>query len=518
MVKIVLPASPGRPAPVLAAVCLAALALPLSFSGGALATPAIGRELAGSPVALNWITNAFMLTFGSLLMAAGTLADRFGRRRVFAIGVGGFALCSLVLCIAPSLLVLDLLRALQGIAAAAALAGGTAALAQEFDGPGRTRAFSLLGTTFGLGLAFGPVLAGFLIERAGWRAVFATGAVTGVLVLAFGVPRMRESRDPDAHGIDRAGIATFTGALTCFTFGMIQSADGGWASPVVIALLAATVVLAAAFWAVEANAARPMLDLTLFRYPRFIGVQLLPVATCYSYIVLLVVLPLRLVGIDGFSTIEAGGLMIALSAPMLVVPLVAAGLTRWMSAGVISALGLLIAAAGLYWLNVALRGGANGGAIGPLLMIGVGAGMPWGLMDGLSVSVVPTERAGMATGIFGTVRVAGECIALATVNAALAALMHARIAAIAGEPSAAATWRAAARLATGDPGGASALLPQVDRLALLRIHADAFGMLLQGLTVVTLACAVIVFLVLGRPRADALLPARARDGAGERVR
>ncbi|NIE85389.1 MFS transporter, partial [Burkholderia sp. Tr-860] len=137
---------------VLGAVCMAALALPLAFSGGAVATPAIGRDLGGSPAAIAWITNAFMLSFGSLLMAAGTLADRFGRRRLFAFGVAGFTLSSAALGFAPSILAVDLLRAAQGVAAAAALAGGTAALAQEFDGHARTRAFSAPGTTFGIGL------------------------------------------------------------------------------------------------------------------------------------------------------------------------------------------------------------------------------------------------------------------------------------------------------------------------------------------------------------------------------
>ncbi|MDF0499832.1 MFS transporter, partial [Burkholderia cenocepacia] len=115
-----------RRAWVLAAVCMAAVALPLSFSGGAVATPAIGRDLHGSPVAMNWITNAFMLAFGSFLMASGALADQFGRKRLFAIGVGGFTLMSVALAFAPSMLAVDLLRAAQGLAAAAALAGGTA--------------------------------------------------------------------------------------------------------------------------------------------------------------------------------------------------------------------------------------------------------------------------------------------------------------------------------------------------------------------------------------------------------
>ncbi len=487
---------------ILAAVCLAALALPLGFSGGAVATPAIGRDLGGGPVAMNWVTNAFMLTFGSLLMAAGALADQFGRKRVFAAGVGGFTACSLALGFAPSIVAVDLLRAAQGVAAAAALAGGTAALAQEFDGAARTRAFSVLGTTFGLGLAFGPVLAGVLIECFGWRAIFATGAVAGALSLAFGVPRMRESRDPQAQGLDWAGTLAFTAMLSCFTFGVIQAQESGWGSPLVAALLAGAALCAIAFATIEARVARPMLDLSLFRYPRFVGVQVLPIATCCCYIVLLVVLPLRFIGIDGFSEIDAGWLMLALSAPMLVVPMLAATLTRWMSAGVISGIGLVIAAAGLAWLGRALHGGAGAAAIAPMLAIGIGAGMPWGLMDGLSVSVVPKERAGMATGIFSTTRVAGEGIALALVNAILATLAqpHVRDAA----PSLvapAAVHEAAARLATGDLAHAAALLPGVARDALRQSYAAAFGSLLGGLTVVTLLCALAAFAFLSRTRA-----------------
>src|ERR1700744_344854 len=116
---------------ILAAICLAALVLPLSFSGGAVATPAISRDLGGSPVALTWITNAFMLSFGSLLMAAGTLADQFGRKRLFASGMALFVVSSLALTLAPSVVWLDIFRAVQGIAAAAALSSGSAALAQE---------------------------------------------------------------------------------------------------------------------------------------------------------------------------------------------------------------------------------------------------------------------------------------------------------------------------------------------------------------------------------------------------
>ncbi|WGS52857.1 MFS transporter [Paraburkholderia sp. D15] len=487
---------------ILAAVCLAALVLPLAFSGGAVATPAIGRDLGGSATALTWITNAFLLSFGSLLMAAGALADQYGRKRLFVAGLGGFIVASLGLSLAPSVSWLDALRALQGVAAAASLASGSAALAQEFAGHARTRAFSLLGTSFGIGLAFGPLLAGALIAHFGWRAIFATIAAIGALAFVFGVPRMRETRDPDAAGLDWPGTLSFSGTLALFTFAVIQAPQAGWASARVVGLLAASAVLLVLFARVETRVARPMLDLSLFRYPRFVGVQILPVGTCYCYIVLIVMLPLRLIGAEGLSELDAGLLMIALSAPLVIVPLLAASLTRWLSAGVLSGIGFLIAAAGLFWLSRVDIGAARASAILPMLIIGVGAGMPWGLMDGLSVSVVPKERAGMATGIFSTTRVAGEGIALAIVTALLAGLAQARLARLAplaADGSADTARRiaeAAQRLTTGDLASAAASLPGLDRHALALSYTQAFTSMLHVLIVITLlaACASFAFL------------------------
>ncbi|NIE68255.1 MFS transporter [Burkholderia sp. Ax-1719] len=491
---------------ILAAVCVAALAMPLAFSGGAVATPAIGRALGNlgtiatpgklaDPTALNWITNAFMLSFGSLLMAAGALADLYGRKRVFIAGLAGFVLCSLALACAPTLLAVDWLRGAQGAAAAAALAGGTAALAQEFEGHARTRAFGALGATFGLGLAFGPLIAGVLIQYASWRAIFLSGGLACLLSLAFGTRYLRESRDPHARGIDWPGTLSFTLALSSFTFGVIEAPVRGWTSVPVIALLAASALLACVFVIVETRSARPMLDLSLFRYPRFVGVQVLPIATCYCYIVLLVVLPLRMIGVDGLREIDAGCLMIALSAPMLVVPFVAAALTRWLSMGILCAAGLVLAAAGLLWLAVALRAGPYA-AIAPMALIGIGAALPWGLMDGLSVSVVPKERAGMATGIFSTTRVAGEGVALATVNAVLAALTATHLAQrVPGDPLA--LNEATARLASGDLAQATLWLPVADTTTLQHAYSEAFGTVLIGLAAITLLCAVIVLVFLG---------------------
>lgn len=477
----------------LGAVLLAALSMPLSFTGPAVALPAIGQSLGGSPLALNWVTNAFMLGFGGCLMAAGALADQFGRRRLFVLGVGGFAAASLALAFVPDIVWLDALRAVQGVAGAAAFAGGAAALAQEFDGHARTRAFSLLGTTFGVGLAFGPVLSGFLIECLGWRSVFLGVAALGALALLCGWRCMPESRDPDAQGLDWLGALSFTAALTLFTYALLQAPEHGWGDRTVVGLLAAAAVLLAAFVLIETRVKRPMLDLSLFRYPRFIGVQFLAAAPAYSYVVLQVLLPARFIGVEGYSAMAAGRMMIALSAPMLIVPILVGVLTRWLSAGLISGIGLLTAAGGLAWLAHCTPGQPAAQWLGPLLVIGLGTSLPWGLMDGLAVSVVPKERAGMAMGIFSTTRVAGEGVALAVVAAMLAGLVQSRLRDAGLADLAQALPEAAQRLAMGDLAHAGAALPGIDQALLVHGYGDAFRVLLYILSAITVLSSGMVF-------------------------
>lgn len=483
---------------VLFTVCLAAVILPLNFVSGAVATPAIARELGGSAQALSWITNSFMLTFGCFLMAAGALADELGRKKVFVSGVSLFALLSLLQAFSSSLLWIDLLRAAQGIAAAGALAGGAAALAQEFDGAARTRAFSLMGSSFGVGLAFGPFLAGVLIANFGWRSVFFSATVIAVLSLITGAGKMRETRNPQASGIDWPGTLSFTAMLALLTWALMEIPQSGLHSTRVLSLLGGAALLLAVFVVVELRVKNPMLDLSLFRYIRFIGVQALPLATGFCFVVLLVVLPMLFIGVSGLSEECAGLMMMALSVPMLIVPLLAAWLTRWISAGVLCTSGLVIAAAGLGWLSQAVLAQDVTGMIAPMVVVGIGTGLPWGLMDGLSVSVVPKERAGMATGIFSTTRVAGEGISLAIVGAILSMLTHNALAArfTGNAISPEAISQAAQRLATGNLTVAQQLITQASTAQLQQLYAVSLHPLLLCLMAITLFSALLVLLAL----------------------
>ncbi len=496
---------------VLLAVCLAALVLPLSFSGAAMATHAIANDFGGSPAGLKWITNAFMLSFGSLLMAAGAFADEFGRKRVFTAGVALFALVSLGIGFAPNLFVFDLLRAVQGLAAAAALAGGSAALAQEFDGHARTRAFSMIGTTFGIGLAFGPILSGVLIETLGWRSIFVSGTVVGVAALVLAIFRMRESRDPGAIGFDWYGAMAFTAMLSLFTCALIEGPEIGWNSPAILGLIAAAILALAAFIRIEKRARRPLLDVSLFRYLRFVGVQVLPIATCYSYVVLLILLPLRFIGIEGYDEVHAGLLMMSLSAPMLVVPFLAASLTRRIPAGALAGSGLLLAAAGpvLAEPDRSRRhryGRCNAAADDRhrrRRSVGID-GWPVGCRR-------PQGTGGHGFRHLQHHKVAGEGIALASVSAILAMFAQAALLRItpAGSTGIAA---AAAQLATGDLGHATAALPGVTAQLLVQTYTEAFDALLYILMGITVTAAFVVFAFLGHASESGNAPVPAEGG------
>ncbi len=478
----------------LLAVCAAAAAMPLTFTGTAVALPAIGHALGSNPVAMAWATNAFMLAFGSMLMVAGALADSYGRRRVFLSGALAFALFSLALIFAPTMLVFDLLRGGQGVAAAAAYAGGAAALAQEFEGKARLRAFSLVGTSFGAGLSLGPVASGLMIDAFGWRSIFLVVVALTAFAFVLGRFALAESRNAAAGGLDVQGALCFTAMLALFTCGMLFIPERGLRDAAVLGLLAGSVICLAAFITTERRVQRPMLDLSLFRFPRFIGVQLLAAAPAYSFVVLLILLPLRFVGIEGMNEVAAGSLMVALSAPLLVLPVVAGMLVRWLRPATVCGAGLLASAAGLMWLAMTPIDAPVLATAPPMLLIGVGISLPWGLMDGLAVSVVPKERAGMATGIFSTVRVAGEGVALAVVGAVLSILVAGRITA----GGLAANSSAAQRLAAGDLRGALALLPGADAALLKAFYSEAFGQLLVLLAGITTITAVVVFVFLGR--------------------
>lgn len=487
---------------VLIPLCAAGIIIPIVFTGPAIATPMIARDLGGSLLELGGVVNAYNVAFGSCVMAGGALADRFGRKRCFISGLLLFFLTSLLIGLAPNITFLNVLRGVEGVAGALTLTSASALIAQEFDDHLRLRAFSFLGTSFGIGLAFGPMLVGVLIAHLGWRSLFFGIALASLLVFVFSFQKVNESRDPNARSIDWWGIGLFTLALGALILGIVSGPEKGWNHPQVVILLAGSALLLLLFVIVEIKSREPMLDLSLFRFPRFVGVQLLPIATGFCFVALLVYLPIWFIGIQGYGETEVGLAILPLTAPMLIVPFLAGSLSRHISPGYLCGAGLLLAALGECWLAFALEPGAPiSGIVLPMLVIGIGSGLPWGLMDGLSMSVVPKERAGMAAGIFTTMRVAGEAVAIAIIGALLVGYTVSGLRQLAqGNPllDLAQTSDWAGRIASGQLAAVLEQVASADRNVLghllATVYQHSFSAVLLLIAALTAVCAVLCVL------------------------
>jgi len=301
---------------------------------------------------------------------------------------------------------------------------------------------------------------------------------------------------------DKTGLVLFTAALMVFTSAVMLIPTYGFLSLLTIALFFSAVLLLSGFIVRCLRVDNPVLDISLLRSPRFAGVLLLPVATCYCYIVLLIIIPLHFMGGREFSEAQSALYMMALTSPMLVFPSAAALLTRWLSPAIVSASGLMISSAGLLFLGQTLQGNSTFLIITSLVMTGSGAALPWGLMDGLAISAVPVEKAGMAAGLFNTVRVAGEGIALAMVSAFLTETNDVQLNKTVHGLTPERIHLAASWLGGGNIQQAIALLPGVRREVIQVSYDNAYTWLFWVLAAVTFVCALIVWRMLGREGRD----------------
>src|ERR1700742_3980592 len=279
----------------LGAVCVATFMLLLDITVVNTALPKIQSDLGGSFSDLQWVVDAYALSLAALVLTAGSLADRFGRRRVFAIGLGVFSLASLLCALAPDPTFLNLARALQGVGGAIMFAVSLALVAQDFPaGPERGMAMGIYGATIGIAVAIGPLVGGLLTDGLGWQSVFLINVPIGIATIGVTYWKLRESRDPNASRIDWGGLATFSTALLLLVLALVRGNDEGWGSPLIVGLFAAAAVLMAAFVLIERRVREPMLPLALFRNRAFTGVQLAAFAVSASMFALSLYLPLYL--------------------------------------------------------------------------------------------------------------------------------------------------------------------------------------------------------------------------------
>jgi EmrB/QacA subfamily drug resistance transporter len=398
----------------LGAVCVATFMLLLDITVVNTALPAIQADLGGSFTDLQWIVDAYTLSLAALVLTAGSLADRLGRRRVFAVGLGVFAAASLLCALAPDPTFLNLARGLQGVGGAIMFAVSLALVAQEFpSGPERGMAMGIYGGTIGMAVAIGPLLGGLLTDGFGWESVFLINVPIGLAAIAVTYWKLAESSDPNATRIDWAGLMTFSTALFLLVLALVRGNDEGWGSTAIVSLLSGAGALLVAFVAIERRVSEPMLPLAFFRRRAFTGVQLAAFAVSGSMFALFLYLTLYLQSFLGLSPIEAGVRYLPITvASFIVAPLAGLALAR------IQARYLLSAGLALVGLGLLLMGGLDLDSEWTALLVGfvisgIGIGMVNPVIADVALSVVPSERSGMAAGINDTFRQVGIAVGIA---------------------------------------------------------------------------------------------------------
>jgi EmrB/QacA subfamily drug resistance transporter len=413
----------------LVAVALATFMTYLDNNIVNVAIPDIQRDLGLSTAGIEWVVSGYILTFAGLLLAGGRLADRFGRRRLFLIGLAVFTASSLLAGFADGATTLIAARALQGIGAAAVTPTTLAIISATFTDPKeRNAAVGVWGGVGALALAVGPVLGGLLTQHVSWEWIFWINLPVGIATMALGAWAITESREDEVRRMDLAGLGLSTLSLFTLTWALIEGHDRGWTSGIILATFGVAAASALAFVVVESRVEQPMVDVSLFRRMEFTGGIVALMLWAFGLFGIYFFTSLYLQGVLGFSPTKAGTafvpMALLMAASAIVSDRVAARFGAYRSTG----FGML--AMGLAIGSVALLGtDASFLSLMPsFAVIGIGGGMTIPLTATV-LGVMPTSQAGVASAVFNASREVAGLLGITVIGAVLASRQGAAIAA-----------------------------------------------------------------------------------------
>ncbi|MFF2243435.1 MFS transporter [Arthrobacter sp. NPDC058130] len=417
------PATAAHPAAILAIILASYFMILLDNSVIFTALPSVQADLQLSTGELSWVQDAYTLVFGGLLLLGARAGDLLGRRRVFVFGLVVFSLSSLLIGLAPAGWWAISGRAVQGIGAAIVAPASLSLLTASFpEGSERTRAVALYGATAGIGASLGLVIGGALARWISWRAGFFVNVPIGAAMIAL-APRFLPETGRARGRFDVFGALSATLGVGALLFGIINTADAGWNSPVTLTAVSAGAVLLIVIVLIERRAAQPIMPLRLFRSRRRTGAYVARFLYLGAMIGFFFFTTQFMQEVLGFDPLQAGLGFLPMTAVNFAVAMSIPRLIRQMPGSVALLTGILMTLAGMFWLSrVGVDSGYWTGVALPMVLIGAGQGFAFAPLTSFGISGAPAADAGAASGLVNTFHQVGTCLGLGIAVAAAAAV------------------------------------------------------------------------------------------------
>jgi EmrB/QacA subfamily drug resistance transporter len=501
---------------ILISLLLAAFAINLDTTIVNVALPTLVRELHATNSQLQWIVDAYNLVFASLLLAAGSLSDRLGRKGMLLAGLGLFGLSSALGGLAASSGELIAARCFMGLGAAMVFPSTLSLISNVFtERSERARAIGLWGATAGVAIALGPIVGGWLLGRFSWASIFfalAPVAAIGAALVARYVP---SSRDPEVRPLDRPGFALSTSAMGLIVYTIIEAPDYGWGSARSVAGFVLGLGLLAAFIAWERRASDPMLDVGLFRNPRFAAACAAVTVSFFTLLGFIFVMTQYFQFIKRYDPLSTGVHLLPVAASVGVSSVLGTKLAVRFGTKLVVAAGLLMVTAFYLWVAIVVAPGTAYSTIAiQMVLYGTGMGLTSAPATEAIMGVVPRAKAGVGSAVNDATRLLGGTLGVAVIGSVYASIYASHLSSSLGSrlPRA---LEALAHSSVGAALGVAGHLSGAGHPAIAAaVEHAASGAFIKGLSAGCLVAAVVA--AVGAVAAAALLPAQpiaVADGA-----
>jgi EmrB/QacA subfamily drug resistance transporter len=413
---------------ILASLLLAAFAVNLDTTIVNVALPTLVRELHASTTQLEWIVDAYNLMFAAFVLAAGNLGDRVGRKGVLLAGLGVFGAASFAGGLGNSPGELIGARAVMGLGAALIFPATLSLLTNVFtERRERARAIGLWGASTGVGIAVGPIVGGWLLEHFSWSSVFFALAPFAAVALGLVIVAVPTSRDPEAPPADRAGLILSTAAMASLIYTIIEAPERGWADGRTIAGFATAALLLVAFIAAERRMREPMLDVALFRNPRFSAASAALTITFFSLMGFIFVITLYFQFLKGYGPLSTGLRLLPVATLVGITAVLGTRLAVRSGTKFVVAGGLVSLALGLAWAATGSSSTSYLTIAGAMVLIGSGIGLTSAPATESIMGAVPEAKAGVGSAINDATRILGATFGVAVIGSIYASIYATRL-------------------------------------------------------------------------------------------